>query len=150
MENRYAPPKSPVADVVPANTKAQFDTAALSSPPQLVKIATWLLWLSMAIGICKGLYVVAARPHNAGVLAVVVVVMGVTLGLYIGLILAIRRGRNWARILFLLVVLVGFLMTVLRPGRYFPKDTIGATVWIIQGIIQATAVCFLFLNVFCS
>jgi len=139
MEYRYAPPNSPVADVVPTKSDA-----VISSAPQLVKIATSLLWLSLAIGVCSALYVAAARSHNAEALAVIVVVMGVVFGLYRGLILAIRRGRNWARIFLSIMMLGGYLLTVLRPGRYFPKDTVGAVVWAIQAMMQTTALCLLF------
>ena len=141
MENRYAPPNSPVADLVPNKSDA-----VNSSPPQLVKIATSLLWLSLAIGVCNALYVAAARSHNAEAVAVIVVVVGVVFGLYSGLILAIRRGRNWARIFFFVVMFGGYLLTVLRPGRYFPKDTVGAAIWLIQALMQTTALCLLFLR----
>jgi len=141
MENRYAPPNSPVADLVPAKSDA-----AISSAPQLVKIATALLWLSLMIGVCNVLYGAAARSHNAAVVAAIVVVMGIVFGLYSGLILAIRRGRNWARIFLLIAMFGGYLLTVLRPGRYFPKETVGAVVWVIQAMMQTTALCLLFLR----
>lgn len=146
MENRYAPPNSPVADVAPTESDARREPAVISSPPQLVKIATSLLWLSLAIGVCNALYVAAARSHNAEAVAVIVVVVGVVFGLYSGLILAIRRGRNWARIFLSIMIFGGYLLTVLRPGRYLPKDTVGAVVWVVQAMMQTTALCLLFLR----
>jgi formate-dependent nitrite reductase membrane component NrfD len=103
-----------------------------------------MLYLSVAIGMSNALYTIAIRPHKVGALPVLLVVLAIILGLYVGLVLAISRGRNWARIFLTVMVLGGIVATTLNPAQFFPKDAVEATVWVVQVIMQTIAIYLLF------
>ena len=119
--------------------------ASPPSLPQVVKTAAWLLWLSVAIGICRSVYLFTLNPHRTALAAaLVVVVVGAAYCLYAWLILTIRRGRNWARVLFVTLVTLGCLSIMLRPDPYFSRGPATAVISVIQAILQISAASLLF------
>lgn len=116
---RYAPPATEVADppVVPA----------LPSRPRQVQIAVALLWLSLALGIPEG--VLSTRQVEGAVMgAVFAVFMLLVFGLIGFINVKVYQGRNWARIVMLVLTALSVLMML------FPSDESRAQGPLLQGL----------------
>jgi hypothetical protein len=99
-----------------------------------VRRAVVLLWVSLAIAICGSLYqFFAKRPSSIGAAITVLVVLGLLFSLFYLLIGSIRRGRNWARILLLVIVVGGIILAILDPERYFGRGMSGASMYQVSG-----------------
>jgi hypothetical protein len=96
--NPYAPPVSPVADPV----------AARSERPKEVTLAVKLLWASFFIGIVG----VFLRPAQQVPFIAIVIVSIVAFGFWAWVITCIASGRNWARILFFVLIGIGLAFAV--------------------------------------
>lgn len=99
--NPYAPPVSPVAD----------PTEVRGERPKEVTLAVKLLWFSLLLGVAG----VFLQPLNAKAPAQwlgVVIGAGVVFGIWAWIVSKIAKGRNWARILFLVLVILGLVVTV--------------------------------------
>ena len=109
-DNPYSPPEADIGD----GDRAR----ALRSRPAQILQAIALLWISSGLGLASG-FLEAQRGSETD--AVVVMVIE-TLVLMVVLSVAIWRGRNWGRILYVLLValsLAAFLAswgTVERPA----------------------------------
>lgn len=98
--NPYAPPVSTVADPVEVRGER----------PKEVGLAVKLLWASFFIGIAS----VFLRPAAQQVPFVAVLIVSVlAFGFWGWVITSIGRGRNWARILFFVLVGIGLVFGVL-------------------------------------
>jgi len=97
--NPYAPPVATVADPVEVR----------SERPQEVTLAVKLLWACFFIGIAG----VFLRPPQQVPFIAMLIVAILTLGFWAWVITCIARGRNWARILFFVLVGLGLLFAVL-------------------------------------
>jgi hypothetical protein len=101
--NPYAPPKTPVTD-------SQSDAEADHQQPTTVRVAVWLLWVTLALSVVssavriKGTTVQAAMNFALGLLIFNVVIS-------IWLNLKIAAGRNWARIVWMVWFLLGATLT---------------------------------------
>lgn len=116
---RYAPPATEVADppVVPA----------LPSRPRQVLIAVALLWLSLVLGIPEA--VLSSRQVEGGAAgAAVAVVMLVIFGLFGFVTVKVYQGRNWARIVMLVLTALSVL------AMLFPSDESNAQGPGLQGL----------------
>jgi len=116
---RYAPPGTEVSDppVVPA----------LPSRPRQVKIAVALLWLSLVLGIPEA--VLSSGQAGGGAAGVATaVVMLVIFGLFGFVTVKVQQGRNWARI----VMLVLTALSV--AAMLFPSDEASAQGPLLQGL----------------
>lgn len=102
--NPYAPPVSTVAD--PAEIRGER--------PKEVTQAVKLLWVSLLIGLA-GLFLQplwaggGGAPQRIGVLGGVLIGFGI----WAWVIAKIANGRNWARILFLVLAILGVAYMVL-------------------------------------
>ena len=97
--NPYAPPKAVVADPV-------IDPAPFSRPHE-VTLAARLLWVALALG-ALNFMVDSVRAASGGSLPLAAVVISLlTLGLLGWLTQKIAHGRNWARIVFLIMFVAG-------------------------------------------
>lgn len=116
---RYAPPGTDVADPTPV--------AALPSRPRQVHIAVALLWLSLALGIPEA--ALGSPPSGEGGMgAVLVVSMLLVFGLVALLIVKVYQGRNWARIVVLLLTVLSVVMML------FPSDEVQVQGPLLQGL----------------
>ena len=97
--NPYAPPVSVVAD--PAELR--------SERPKEVALAVKLLWASFFIGIAS----VFLRPAQQVPFIAVMIVSILAFGFWAWVITAIGKGRNWARILFFVLVGIGLVFAIL-------------------------------------
>ena len=101
-ENPYEPPKSDVQDASPRRLVAER--------PRAILHALALLWISSGLGFASSLSEVA---NSQGALIFSVLVM---VALAAGLSVGIWRGRNWARILYLILVLLSLTNLVSTWG----------------------------------
>lgn len=97
--NPYAPPGSNVAD--PVETR--------SERPKEVTLAVRLLWASFFIGI-TGVFL---RPAQQVPFIAILIVSVLAFGFWAWVITCIGNGRNWARILFFVLVGFGLVFAVL-------------------------------------
>jgi|KBSMisStaDraftv2_1062788.scaffolds.fasta_scaffold680221_2 hypothetical protein len=97
--NPYAPPVSAVAD--PAESR--------SERPKEVTLAVKLLWASFFIGIAG----VFLRPAQQVPFIAVLIVSIMAFGFWAWVITSIAKGRNWARILFFVLVGIGVVFALL-------------------------------------
>ena len=110
--NPYAPPESTVADPVEVR----------SERPKEVTLAVKLLWASFFIGIAG----VFLRPAQQVPFIAILIVSILAFGFWAWVITCIAAGRNWARILFFVLVGIGlafaavFLATTLALYRDRP------------------------------
>ena len=97
--NPYAPPVSTVADPVEVR----------SERPKEVTLAVKLLWASFFIGIAG----VFLRPAQQVPFIAILIVSILAFGFWAWVITCIARGRNWARILFFVLLGIGLVFAVL-------------------------------------
>jgi hypothetical protein len=97
--NPYAPPVSNVADRVETR----------SERPKEVTLAVRLLWASFFIGI-TGVFL---RPSQQVPFIAILIVSILAFGFWAWVITCIANGRNWARILFFVLVGFGLVFAVL-------------------------------------
>lgn len=122
-DQRYAPPAAAVKDVA--------HERALAERPRQVLAALWLLWAGLAIGLPVMHYEytdAVAKAPAAGVF--VLLVTGAIFALLAILYYLIGRGRNWARIGYLLFTLWSWYMffTTLRELAAKPDHVIALEV----------------------
>src|SRR5262245_40393520 len=106
-QSPYAPPASHVSD--PPEAQHLFPK------PVQVRIAVGLLWLSLAVFI-PTLYFEYRQLSYYSELILFTVLVSAILGFVAFLNLKISKGRNWARFVFLGLVVIGFL-TYLIPDE---------------------------------
>jgi hypothetical protein len=97
--NPYAPPVSAVAD--PAESR--------TARPKEVTLAVKLLWVSFSIGIAG----VFLQPAQQVPFIAILIVSILAYGFWAWVITCIANGRNWARILFFVLVGIGVVFAVL-------------------------------------
>ena len=131
----YAPPKAEVRDFGP-------DSAPLQKPKQVIRAVT-LLWVSLSLGVIVFLldlrFVQATAPGPAVWLIPIAV-----LGLLAFLIVSISSGRNWARIVFLVMFVLGALPYLLALTDMFSRSVITGSVSTAQFLLQAIAMYLVF------
>jgi hypothetical protein len=83
--------------------------AAPADRPTVVTRAVWLLYLALLIGFIRAVVTVVrfARGLGGPELFVAISFGVIFFGLYLFLVTKISVGRNWARIVYLILVLVG-------------------------------------------
>ena len=101
-DNPYEPPKSEVQDSSPRRLVA--------ARPQAIIQAIALLWISSGLGFAGSLSEVSGSQNDLIFSALVMVVLAVALSV------GIWRGRNWARILYLILVLLSLTNLVSTWG----------------------------------
>jgi hypothetical protein len=100
--NPYAPPVSAVAD--PAEVRG--------ARPKEVTQAVKLLWLSFFLGIGGTFLFQRFDATSAAQWIGVLLGGGLAFGFWAWVIAKIAKGRNWARILFLVLVILGLVATI--------------------------------------
>jgi hypothetical protein len=134
MQSPYAPPKSEVSD--PEEPQHLFPK------PVQVRVAVWLLWIMTALAI-PTMYFAYERARSPGEAIVLMFLMSIVLMLAGFLNIQISRGRNWARIVFLIV----FALTVLSmtlPDEGPPVSAVESAISAISLVIDIIAAYLLF------
>jgi presenilin-like A22 family membrane protease len=106
-ENPYQPPNAHVAD--------KPSTAAPRVRPRQVSTATTLLWISLALGV-PSLYLATARDTDTGFLPLLIGMYVFLFAISAFVIVKVYRGRNWARVLLLVMVILSAVV-LLFPGE---------------------------------
>lgn len=139
--NPYSPPDAPVsAPEEPPRGR-----------PKQILWASWLLWASVLLGFVS-LYVSDSLSTSMQdldeelrdfVRVFLIVFMAVMVALYLWLIDRMRAGRNWARILILVFLLLG-VTTDLMPGGLLQESAAYAATRALDLVLQVSAVILMF------
>jgi len=137
--NPYAPPKAVVADPV-------IDPAPFSRPHE-VTLAARLLWVALALG-ALSFMVDSVRAASGGSLPLAAVVISLlTLGLLGWLTHKIAHGRNWARIVFLIMFVVGVPIFFLQLPAMLERSVFATAISVAISILQIVALYLVFIGV---
>jgi hypothetical protein len=126
-DNPYAPPKAVVVDPT--------DLVSVAARPQAVTLATHLLWSAFALGALN-----SAIVGSLSTLAVSVLILGL-LGL---LTHKISRGRNWARITLLVLVLLGLPGALADVRSLLEQPLLVAAISVVISGLQIVALYLVF------
>jgi hypothetical protein len=135
-QNRYSPPNSPVADVPAQNIQ--------STEPSLLRFATRILWASLGIGLVntplEWTFLTSTAPTSMviGILTFTFVVIAL-LTHYIG------RGRNWARIVLLILAIIG-LPSLAQLPITFARAPFSGVINVLQTLLQFAALYIVFVT----
>ena len=133
-QDPYAPPASRVDDP---------PLPPLPPRPKQVTTGVALLWASFFLGI-PSFWLSAARDpetalHPASIaITLVIVVFSIVLNVNI------YRGRNWARIVSLIFVLIAFGLVLGLPPEPVPASALENTLTVISLVLDVVAMFFLF------
>jgi peptidoglycan/LPS O-acetylase OafA/YrhL len=130
--NPYAPPGAALA-------QPQRDRP---DKPSQVRRAVILLWISLAIGVAES--VLNPGLHAQDDLPISILVMGGTYAINALLIHLVSRGRNWARIVLLLLTFAGLSMYMVFPGEVFTGPWWSVTLTGLGIVLDVTALAMLF------
>lgn len=102
-----------------------------------------LLYMSLLLGIVSAVLDFRSEVALSSAVQVVTTIV-VTSGLLLFLIVKISDGRNWARITFLILYLLG--LGVSLPFLYYElrRSPMGGFMFILQSLLQTVALFFLF------
>jgi len=132
--NPYTPPEASVAvneQLRPANR-----------PPE-VKKAIQLLWGSLAIG---PINLALDWSHLSGLMPMsnVLITLGLTVALFGWLTAKIGVGRNWARVTFLVLMVLGLPFTALMLVATLKRTPAEGVLQIVQALMQIYSLYLLF------
>ena len=113
------------------------------SRPDKVSTAVKLLYLSIAIGVVRSIFEIPTLTQTTS-LSLVISVSVFTLAIMAFLIYMIGRGRNWARITFLVLFLIGLPFSVLPLLQSLLANPISGVLGLSQAVLQIIALVFLF------
>ena len=111
--------------------------------PQKVTIAVTLLYITLGIGVLRGI-IEASMLAQIAPPAFVMLVTFFVLGIMWLFIYMIGEGRNWARITFLVLFIIGIPFSVLPLLRSLAANPISGLLGIVQTALQLIALVFLF------
>ena len=126
--NRYDPPRAPVADPIAPSKDSE-------RPPHPVRIAIWLFLASLALGSIK----VFSLPPAGLVLTVIVIVI------WLLLFAAMTQRKNWARITFLILFLIGLPEMYLMKDKIFSGSAASTALLVAQSVAQVAGLVLLFI-----
>lgn len=113
--------------------------------PQKIKNAVLMLWISLGLGVVRSVWEIPAQAAQSSV-GFVVFVMGFTF-LFVGFFVwMIGKGKNWARITFLVLFILGVPLSILPLIQSLAYAPISGVLGIAQSALQTVAVIFLFLK----
>jgi hypothetical protein len=115
------------------------ETPGIEKPTE-VRTAIKLLYISLGIGIVSSILSFPRAGSTFSALFILVF----TDALLIFIIIQISKGRNWARITFLVLCLLGLPLTVLILLQEFMTDSVMAGIIVIQTTLQFIVVLLLF------
>ena len=118
------------------------ETADNIELPRTIAIAIGLYGLDIAIGIVRDIFRFPEIPSNIRVFMLIMTVVLNVLFAY--LVLQILNGKNWARVLSLILFLIGIPRSYTLIRREFP--TLSLTTWliIIEIVLEGLALILIF------
>ena len=111
--------------------------------PEKVSAAIKLLYITLGIGALRGILEASIRAQMASPLFVISVSFGV-FGVVGFFIYMIGRGRNWSRITFTVLFIIGLPFSVQTLIENLTTNPISGLLGIGQTVIQVIALIFLF------
>ena len=143
------PPPPRYSDTTPnlARSFQRFPTPPPASSimhlkPQQIKSAVIMLWLSLLIGIPRSLLAIPNQREET--LLVFFIVILFTIAFMIFFIQMINNGKNWARITFLILSILGMPLAIYQALDSVSITPISALLGMAQVILQIIAIIFLF------
>lgn len=133
MATPYSPPKSKVTD--PPEAEHPFPK------PLQVRIAVALLWISILL-VAPTTYVEYTVTQDNAARVILLVFTGVMIAFACFLNVKISSGRNWARVTFLIVLVLSWILMFLPGGR--DLTTMEIAVNGASAIVDAVAAYLLF------
>ena len=111
--------------------------------PKKVQTAVTILYVTLGIGILRAVIEASANAEMAGVGFLMFVTL-VVFAFMAFLIAKIGGGKNWARITFLVLFLLGLLPSILPLLRSFDINPLSGFLGLAQIVLQILALVFLF------
>ncbi|MEZ0232686.1 MAG: hypothetical protein ACAH12_07580 [Methylophilaceae bacterium] len=114
--------------------------------PIEIKRAVNFLWIAIAVGFLKPLinWQYFQQTIAQASLGFILTVIVLTLAIQIFLIYKISIGRNWARILFLILTLIGMVIFVPTVLAEVDLSLLSAVISVVQAGLQITALWIMF------
>jgi hypothetical protein len=125
--NPFQPPGAPVED----STSTPEPDSAPMQRPGTIDLAFWLIVGSAGLGLVS--YVARGMQESAFMLGFVMVWLG-------GFAYLIRAGQNWARILFLVIFLLGLVGIVFTGAALLRFGAAYVAVMGLQSVMQGVAI----------
>jgi hypothetical protein len=135
--NPYQPPSAPVKDVARQR--------AVSERPDQVWTAVVLLWLSIVVGLVLAAiqwkYITSVSSPS-----VVVLVQIAGLAFFGWLYFKIWHGRNWARIVQLVLTVIGLPFSLMQFPELYQRTPTGALITGVQLFMKLSALYLIFIS----
>jgi uncharacterized membrane protein YqaE (UPF0057 family) len=109
--------------------------------PKKVQNAVALLYATLGIVLIQILFEFLFGVSHVQWI-VFLAMFGPVFGFTIFLIVMMNRGKNWARITYLVLFLLGFIPSILSLVRSFSSDPLYSLLGIVQVVLQITALFF--------
>lgn len=119
----------------PSNTTA--------TKPAIIHFAIGLLWASLAVAAVK-VALDWANFVSRGSVAFTVCLMILTFALIGFFVVKIGQGKNWARIVFVVIFVLGVVPAIFTWRSEFARSPLLGILSIVQDALQATALYFIF------
>jgi hypothetical protein len=136
LENPYQPPRSALAD---------FNDAPFAGRPRLINVAAGLIVASLPVG-----YLYAALQWDLlgleGMLVLYVIIAAVMTSVVAWITYEIWQGRNWARIVLLIVTLWGVAFSAREVPPLFVDAPVVASVFVFRYVLVLAALAIAFLT----
>jgi hypothetical protein len=117
--------------------------SATDSRPKVITTAIRILTLSIAIGLLMSLVRVAQQVSGAPLILAILIVLAF-FGVFLFLVSRIWAGRNWARIVFLILVLIGLPFAIPNYIAELRKNVLSGSVSMLIVILQLLGTYLLF------
>lgn len=111
--------------------------------PRIIKIAIQLLASSVVIGLLNAIFTLVQRITGAPMLLALVMVIAF-FGVLLFVVMKISAGRNWARILWLIYVLLNTPFAIMAYRQAVRANVISGTLSIIIVLLQLIGTGLLF------
>jgi hypothetical protein len=118
--------------------------------PVSVSRAILMLWISLAVGPVRAILDYSRLSASLANLSMspevfLVLTWAIVLLVYVFLVLKIRRGRNWARIIFLVLFILGLFSGVKEVAIGFRYGLVSPILGALQVLLQGAALVLLFI-----
>jgi hypothetical protein len=136
--NPYAPPTAQVADVDPGRPLPR---------PRAVSLAILLFWISVAVSLPLWFVDDAVDTSDPDIFVTLVIgwIVGLAmLAFTIWVIVSIGRARNWARITYLVLAILGWLMVIVDLPGLFASPWYNPFGYLSNAALDAAIVVLLF------
>ena len=134
-QSPYSPPAAPVGD--PPEPQHAFPK------PRQVSIAVACLWWSLALAV-PSLYFEGQRLESTGELIFFAAIMLLVFGFVAYLNVKISQGRNWARWLFLVLVVVGVASFLIPDDSNRAVSLVESGLTVVSFVLDGVALYLLF------